>query len=116
MKEHSNRYRAQFSRIRQIKELVADPINKSKLLRIDWSENAELYQTRQKKSVYYTQISSSINTGVLYFPDGVLSLSTINDCLDHKAPATWASLSQMLKSIDMTNTDILYIVSDSPTS
>ena len=116
MKEHSNRYRAQFSRIRQIKELVADPINKSKLLRIDWSENAELYQTRQKKSVYYTQISSSINTGVLYSPDGVLSLSTISDCLDHKAPATWASLSQMLKSIDMTNTDILYIVSDSPTS
>ena len=96
MKEHSNRYRAQFSRIRQIKELVADPINKSKLLRIDWSENAELYQTRQEKSVYYTQISSSINTGVLYSPDGVLS--------------------QMLKSIDMTNTDILYIVSDSPTS
>ena len=79
MKEHSNRYRAQFSRIRQIKELVADPINKSKLLRIDWPENAELYQTRQKKSVYYTQISSSINTGVLYSPDGVLSLSTISD-------------------------------------
>ena len=51
-----------------------------------------------------------------YSPNGVLSLSTISDCLDHKAPATWASLSQMLKSIDMTNTDILYIVSDSPTS
>ena len=109
LKEHSNRYRAQFSRIRQIKELVADPINKSKLLRIDWSENAELYQTQQEKSVYYTQISSSINTGVLYSPDGVLSLSTISDCLDHKALATWALLSQMLKSIDMTNTDIYSI-------
>ena len=116
LKEHATRYRTQFERISEIKTIVAEPTNNAKLLRIDWSENAELYQTRQEKSVYYTQISSSINTGVLYTPNGVQCVSTISDCLDHKAPATWASLSQMLMSADITCTETLYIASDSPTS
>ena len=60
---------SQYRRIKEIKGIVADPAKKSKLVRIDWSENVELFQTRQEKSHYYTTISASINPGVLYDHD-----------------------------------------------
>ena len=109
-----------FTKIDQIllemKEIVADPAKKSKLLRIDWSENVELFQTRQEKSHYYTIISASINTGVLYEHDRVISLGTISDVKSHMAAATMAYVAEMLKSSDLSDTETLYVISDNPTS
>ena len=59
--EHSIRFRAQYRRIAEIKNYVQDPQNQSKLLRIDWSENVDLYQTRQEMLQYYTTIYASVN-------------------------------------------------------
>ena len=64
--EHSIRFKSQHRRISELKEHVKQPENQSKLLRIDWSENVDLYQTRQEKYQYYTTISAVINTAVLY--------------------------------------------------
>ena len=109
MLAHADRYRSQYRRLKEIKGIVSDPINESKLIRTDWSENVDLYQTRQEKSVYYTSTSASINTAVLYTPDGVKGLGSISDFKCHKAPSTWASLTVMFKSLDFSNTQTLYI-------
>ena len=44
--EHYIRFKSQRRRISELKEHVKQPENQSKLLRIDWSENVDLYQTR----------------------------------------------------------------------
>ena len=43
-------------------EIVSYPENKANFIWIDWSENVELYQTRQEKSQYHTFVSASVNT------------------------------------------------------
>ena len=88
------------------------------MLRIDsdWSENVDLYQTIQEKSQYYTTVSASVNTVVLYEHDKVTSLGIISDIKSHKADATWASLTSMFGTVNFTNCKTLYIISDSPTS
>ena len=113
---HATRFKSQYQRIAEVKQIAQDQSKTSKLLRIDWSENVDLYQTRQEKSQYYTSISASINTAVLYSHDGVKSLCTISDEKSHTAPATWASLSSIFQQINLGDTQTLYIASDSPTS
>ena len=85
-------------------------------MRIDWSENVDLYQTSQEKSQYYTSISASINTAVLNSPDEAKSICTISEVKSHTAPATWISLADMFKQIDLAGTQRLYIASDSPSN
>ena len=116
LSNHANRFRSQYRRIGEIKKLVADPLNCSKLLRVDWSENVELFQTRQEKSQFYSSITASVNAAVLYSHDGVQSIGTISDVKCHKAQSTWTSLREMFKEVDLTETKTLYIASDSPTS
>ena len=113
---HAINFKSQYSRIRKLKELVKDPESKAKLMRIDWSENVELYQTRQEKSQYYTTLSASVNTAVLYDSDGVKSFGTISDVKSHMAEATWASLHKIFEYIDFSSTTHFYIASDSPGS
>ena len=115
--EHSIWSKSQYRRIAELKEHVKQSENQSKLLRIDWSENVDLYQTRQEKSQYYTTISAVINTAVLYdTSDKVQCFATISDVKSHKADATWASLTAIFKHIDFSNCHHLYISSDSPSS
>ena len=116
--KHIERAKSQYRRIREVKNLVIQPDSDAKLLRIDWSENVELYQTIQEKSQYYYSITASVNTAVLYQSSGVQSLATISDVKSHKAEATRASLEAMFKSIgiDFRPLKTLYIVTDSPTS
>lgn len=116
LQEHSNRFRSQYRKIRELKNLVVEPTNKSVFLRIDWSENVKLFQTRQEKSEYYCSTSCSVNAAVLYSPDGVIGLGTISDVKSHTAPSVWASLTEILKLVDLTDTETLYIASDSPSS
>ena len=54
--EHLVTMRSQYRRIRQVKTDVMDHHSKDMFIRIDWSENVDLYQTRQEKSQYYTSI------------------------------------------------------------
>ena len=116
LKEHTERMIRQFRKIKRLKEVVKDPDSRAKLVRIDWSENAELFQTKQEKSLYYNSVSASVNTGILYEKDLVISLGTISDDESHKAFAIMASVTKMLKFTKLTNVDKLYIISDSPTS
>ena len=114
--KHKERFRSQYRRIKEIKGIVSDPANKSKLIRVDWSENVQLFQTRQEKSSYYNSISCSVNAAVLYTPHETKGLGTISDAKSHMAPATWASLNEMMQFIDLEDTEKLYIASDSPSS
>ena len=114
--EHSIIFRSQYRRIREVKIIVTDPNNKGQFFRVDWSENVNLFQTRQEKSEFYNTTSASVNAAVAYSPDGVKGLGTISDVKSHTAPSTWASLSEIFKFVDLTNTETLYIASDSTPS
>ena len=84
LKEHTNRQISQFRRIKEIKNLVQDPENQSACLRIDWSENATLFQTRQEKSAYYHDTQISIHTIVGYFAnDETISYGALSDTTSH---------------------------------
>ena len=84
-------------------------------MRIDWFENVDLYQTRQEKSQYYSTISASVNTAVLYDAD-TRCFGTISDVNSHKADVTWASLTKIFEHVDFSDCDHLFIASDSPSS
>ena len=95
---------------------MKDPESKAKLLRIDWSENTELFQTKQEKFQYYNSVSASVNKRIFFEKDLVIILGTISDDKSHKALAAMTSITEMLKFTELTNVEKLYIVSDSPTS
>lgn len=57
-----------------------------------------------------------MNIAILYDPQGIRSLGTISDVKFHRAESTWASLEKLFKNVDFSDTQTLYIVSDSPTS
>lgn len=110
---------SQYRKIKNVRNEVADPANKSIALRIDWSENGKIYQTRQEKSAFYGdgEIQVSINTAVLYQPEQApRSLATISDDKCHQAQAVWASLESMLKNVDFAEVRQFYIISDSPSN
>ena len=86
------------------------------MIHVDWSENVELFQTVQEKSSYYTTVSASVNTAVLYECDDITSMGTISDSKSHKAEATMASLESMLEEVSFKECKHFYVVSDSPTS
>ena len=107
LKEHSNKFRAQYRRISEVKSLVMEQTNKTSFIRVDWSESVSLFQTRQEKSDYYTTTSCSINAAVFYTSDGVKGLGTISDVKAHTASPTWASLSEMFELVDIS--DIIHL-------
>ena len=115
---HIDRAKSQYRRIREIKNQALTPGSDCKLLRLDWSENVELFQTLQEKSQYYYSVTASVNTGVLYDSGGIRSVATISDVKSHKAEATMASMEAILEEgeIDLTGVTVFYIVTDSPTS
>ena len=48
-REHTMKMIAQCRRVKQAREMAEDATQHSKAIRIDWSENMELYQTKQEK-------------------------------------------------------------------
>ena len=63
-----------FRRLKEVRVIVNNPVNKAvnkaKMLRIDWSENVTLFQTRSEKGDYYHDITACVNTAVLYENEG----------------------------------------------
>ena len=57
-----------------------------------------------------------MNAIVAYQPCGVSSHGAISNAKSHKAPAVWASLEKVLKSLNLEQLKYLYVISDSPTS
>ena len=57
-----------------------------------------------------------MNAIVAYQPCGVSSHGAISDAKSHKAPAVWASLKKVLKSLNLEQLKYLHVISDSPTS
>ena len=53
LEQHAKRFKAQYRRIAELKNTISETTI-SKLIRIDWSENAELYQTRENSVTYGT--------------------------------------------------------------
>ena len=90
------------------------------MIRMDWSENAKIFQCRQEKSAYYHDKQVSINTLVLYQSEGRVScIGSLSDDTSHKNTAVWASLNVIftkLNLIDFNDLDHFYIVTDSPSS
>ena len=116
--EHITRAIAQFRKIKKVKsDIECD--DKQAMVRLDWSENLVLFQTRQEKGAYYTEIQVSLHPFVVYQnKDSSVVISSycgISDYTNHRAPATWVSLERVLSQMNDKITDVT-IVSDSPTS
>ena len=117
LKEHTNRQISQFRRIKEVKNFVQNPENQSACLRIDWSENATLFQTRQEKGAYYHDIQISIHTIVGYFANSeTISYGALSDTTSHKAPTVSASMKPLIEKVAGKGVKKLFIVSDSPSS
>ena len=94
---------------------------KATALRMDWSENAKLFQCRLEKSNFYFDIQVSVNTAVAYqCNDSVQCVGSLSDNTDHKNAAAIlkAMLKAMLSKINLNMEEIeqLFIITDSPTS
>ena len=114
LSKHTKRIISQYRRIKEIKLIVGDENNKSICIRVDWSENANLFQTRQEKGSYYHNIYVSVNAVVSYHGECILSHGTLSDATSHHAPAVWASLEKILEPLNLQELSHLYIISDSP--
>ena len=116
LREHTERMISQYWRIKEIKKIVSDDSQQSLCIRVDWSQNGNLFQARQEKGGYYHELRVSINAVVAYTSNNVSFHCTISDAKSHKAPAMWASLEKILGSFDLDRLQVLYIITDSPTS
>ena len=114
LSKHTERMISQYRRIKEIKLIVCDEKNKSMCIRVDWSENANLFQTRQEKGSYYHNIYLSVNAVVSYQGECISSHGTLSDATSHHAPAVWASLEKILEPFNLQQLSHLYIISDSP--
>ena len=107
---------SQYRRIKENKKIVSDDSQKSLSICVYWSENVKLLQARQGKGAHYHELQVSINAVVAYMSTNVSSHCTISDAKSHKAPAVWASLEKILGSFDVDKLQVLYVITDSPTS
>ena len=82
-------------------------------MRIDWSKNATILQTRQENGAYYYNIHVSIHPMVIYTANTTHSVGTISD---HKASTLCAGSHKILPMISSETTRKIIIISDSPTS
>ena len=91
LNEHTDH---QISQFRKIKETA----NESVGLRIDWSENATFFQSRQEKGAYYHSTQVSIHIIIGYMAnDEVVSYGALSDMTSHRAPAVSASMKPLLR-------------------
>ena len=102
MKAHQARKISQFRQIKAIRKQVEDDITgRTIAIRMDWSENAELFQCRQEKSAYYHDVHISVNIAVVYTPGSVISVGSLSDVTDHKNVAVWASLYSISENMNL---------------
>ena len=116
---HNIRKISQFRRIKEIRRIVDDQQNKAMAVRMDWSENATLFQCRMEKGAYYHDIHISVNTAVVYTGgDTVTSVGSLSDNKEHGKAGVSASFNSMIEAlgVDMGTLNKLYIITDSPSS
>ena len=101
LREHTERMISQYRWIKEIKKIVSGDSQKSLSIRVDWSQNGNLFQARQEKGAYYHELQVSINAAVAYMSTDVSSHCTIFDTKSHKAPAVWTLLEKILGSFDL---------------
>ena len=107
---------SQYRWIKEIKKIISGDSQKSLCIRVDWSQNRNLFQARQEKGAYYHELQVTINGVVAYMSTNVSSHCTISDAKSHKAPAVWTLLEKILGSFDLDRLQDLYVITDSPTS
>ena len=104
LKEHNAGNISQFRRIKEVRRIVNDPSMNAVAVRMDWSENAKLFQCRQEKSNYYFDIQVAVNTAAVYqCNDSVVCVGSLSDNTDHTKPAVWVTLKAMLSVSRMTH-------------
>ena len=116
LREPTERMISQYWRIKGIKKIVSDDSQKSLCIRVDWSQKENLFQVRQEKGAYYHELQVLINDVVAYMSTNVSYHCTISDAKSHKSPAVGALLEKILGSFDLDRMQVLYIITDSPTS
>ena len=77
------------SQFKRIKDANSEIKNNESVIgvRIDWGENATIFQTRQEKGAYYHNIHLSIHPVVIYTASTTYSVGAISDCTNHKVSA-----------------------------
>ena len=54
-----------YQKIPALKKLVRNPDSRSKIIRIDWSENVDLFQAQEENLQYYNTNSASVNVAII---------------------------------------------------
>ena len=116
-----------------MKQLKNNLPHNSMIIRIDYSENYVLKYHKEIQSAHFgaSQKQISLHTGIMYYKDGLknnitenyhavksISFCTTSENLDHRAYATWAHLTPILKLImkQFPYIDTLHFQSDGPTA
>ena len=115
LKKHNEIKISQFHRIKAIRKLVE---NNAMAIRMDWSENATLFQCCQEKSAYYHDKQISVNTAVVYTADETKCVGSLSDNTDHSAAAVCTSFNSMMEALEIKIGELkkLFIITDSPES
>ena len=119
LKEHNTGKILQFHRIKEVRRIVDNPLNKAAATRMNWSENAKLFQCRHKKSAYYYDIQVSVDTAVVYQANkSTTCVGSLSDNTSHKKTAALVSLKSMIDviNLDVDKLEHLYLITDSPSS
>ena len=102
LKEHNTRKISQFRRIKEVRCVVDNPLNKAAAVQMDWFENAKLFQCRQEKTAYYYDIQVSINMAVVYQANkSTTCVGSLSDNTSHKKTAMLTYLKSMIKKINV---------------
>ena len=84
LRERRERMISQYQQIKDIKKIVSGNSQKCLCIRVDWSQNVNLFQARQEKGEYYHELQVSISAVVVYMSTNVSSHCTISDAKSHK--------------------------------
>ena len=115
LRAHQKRVRCQYEAMKAAC-LQAISEKGTACMQIDWSENADLFQTRQDHCAYYSSISLSLHTGYLWSNSECYGMAALSDNTNHRAAATFASWGHTFERLAKQDIKKLYIVSDSPVS
>ena len=104
LKEHNTRKILQFCRIKEVRCVFDNPLNKAAAIQMDWFENTKSFQCRQEKSAYYYDIQVSVNMAVVYQANkSTTCVWSLSDNTSHKKTAMLTYLKSM---IDKINADV----------
>ena len=102
LKEQNTRKISHFRRIKKVRCVVDNPLNKAAAIQMDWFENVKLFQCRQEKGAYYYDMQVSVNMAVAYQANkSTTCVASLSDNTSHKKTAVLTYLKSMIKKINV---------------